>query len=151
MTFQREEFTEAFKAEMNQVIVAHWDEVALSKDKMPLNVNWADYFDRAAKGALVVITAREEGKLAGYWVLFLGENPHYQGVLLAITDIYRILPEYRKGLTGVRMFAEGEKILKDIGVKKIVTATKLHADCGSVWEKLGWIPVERIYQKWIGE
>jgi hypothetical protein len=41
--------------------------------------------------------------------------------------------------------------LKQRGVKKIFTGTKLSLDMGPIFERLGWTEAERLFCKYIGD
>jgi N-acetylglutamate synthase-like GNAT family acetyltransferase len=74
--------------------------------------------------------------------------------LHGITDVYFILPEYRKGRTGIRLFKRVEEEMKRIGVQKLFTSAKLHtADgkSGRLFEYLGFSATETVYTKYIGD
>lgn len=133
--------------EMKPMFPEHWEEVALNRDRIKLNIDFAHYENLALSNGLCIVTVREKGHLVGYWILFLGENPHYKGCRFAVTDIYRILPSYRGRGAGSEMFRFGERYLRATGVVKIVAATKIHRDAGHVFEALGYSEVERVFTK----
>ena len=137
----------AFKAEAAEMFVRHWQEIALNHADVPLDIDHAKYDSLAAAGALHVLTARREGRLIGYHVAIVSGHLHYASTLHGITDVYYVAPEFRHGVTGMRMFQAVEREMKAIGVKKLFTATKLHLDQGTLFEHLGYKPVERLYAK----
>jgi N-acetylglutamate synthase-like GNAT family acetyltransferase len=55
-----------------------------------------------------------------------------------MVDLYYLLPEHRKGITGVKLFKNAEADLKELGVKKIYTGCKLHLDHTKLFEFLGY-------------
>jgi hypothetical protein len=58
-----------------------------------------------------------------------------------------ILKNYRKGTIAARMFKFAETTLKEKGVTKMHINVKLANDFGSLLERLGYVPIERIYEK----
>lgn len=138
------------KKEMEIINATHYDEIALDKDRMKLNPDFDKYQNIENAGSLIIITARKEGKLVGYWILFILPHLHYKDVLCGHTDIYYMLPEVRQGMTGVKLLSEGEKILKKRGVKKIFAGDKKHKNLGIIFDMLKWTAVETQYSKWIG-
>jgi GNAT superfamily N-acetyltransferase len=149
ITYQVEKWRDALP-EMEPILVKHWHEVALGHDKVPLDIGREKYQALCDAGALHVATARDGGVLVGYHVAMVTPHLHYMSTMHGITDVYFILPEYRKGFTGIRLFKFVEAELRKLGVKKLFTGTKLHMDMGKIFERLGYVETERLYTKWIG-
>lgn len=137
--------------EMEPLLRAHWEEIALDHHEVPLDPDWARYFELDDKGALSVVTARCEGKLVGYHIAMITPHLHYRGTLHGITDVYYLAPEHRRGFTGIRMFKAVNDEMKRRGVVKLVTATKMHHDMGRIFERLGYRATERTYTKIVGD
>jgi GNAT superfamily N-acetyltransferase len=70
--------------------------------------------------------------------------------LTAHNDIFYIKPEYRQGLTGVKLFKATEEIMKKYGVQRIIMNVKRSNDIGAIFERLGYKETERVYTKIIG-
>lgn len=130
---------------------AHWEEVAVNKDKFGLDIDFEAYADYERRGCLHVVVARDAGKVIGYHLSIVRPHLHYKQTLNAFTDVYYIAPPYRKGSVGIKLFREVEKTLKARGVVKMFTGTKLSLDRGRIFEHLGWSETERLYTKWIGD
>lgn len=141
----------SFKVEAKGLFERHWKEVALNHAEVPLDIDYARYDEMATRGAVHVVTARRDSKLIGYHVAFISGHMHYLSTLHAVTDVYWIAPENRHGVTAIRLFQAVERELAKRGVKKLLTATKLHMDQGALFEHLGYRPIERMYSKLIGE
>lgn len=137
------------KKEMLPLLVRHWKEVALNHAEVPLDIDEAKYKELDENGSLHIVTVRRDGLLIGYHVAIITTHLHYASTLHGITDVYWIAPECRHGITAMRMFQAVERELKKRGVKKLFTATKLHIDQGTLFERLGYKPVERLYAKLI--
>lgn len=141
--------------EIKDLIDRHWHEVALNQDTIKLDPDWDNYKLLEDAGMFFFLAARDEDdNLVGYHALVLLNNLHYRGVYTANTDVYYIVPEKRTGFNGVRLFKETEKHLKAMGVKKIVTQTKLHTspegrnlDMGKVFDYLGYRHIENVHSK----
>lgn len=146
ITYQREEWQDCL-AEMEQLWPLHWEEVAADKDVIPLEPNYEMYDWIDQNGQLHVVTVRCDGKLIGYHTSIVRPHLHYKSSLSAFTDMYFIHPDYRKGMVGVKLFKEVEKSLKQRGVQKMFTGTKLSLDMGRLFEHLGWKETERLYTK----
>jgi L-amino acid N-acyltransferase YncA len=148
-TFYRVERWRDLRGEMLPLLVRHWREVALNHADVPLDIDEAAYAQHDEAGALHIVTARRDGLLVGYHVSIVSPHLHYRSTLHALTDVYWIAPECRHGVTAMRLFQAAERTLKERGVRKIFTATKLHLDQGPLFERLGFKPVERVYAKLI--
>lgn len=138
------------KVEMMPLLVRHWYEVALNHEDVPLDIDEGKYDEMDAKWMLQIVTVRRDRVLIGYHVAIIMSHLHYKSTLHGITDVYFIAPEYRHGITAMRMFQVVETKLAACGVKKMVTGVKLHLDQGPLFERLGYRAVERQYSKIIG-
>jgi hypothetical protein len=57
--------------EMVPFFAAHWQEIAMNRDRVPLDVDYDKYLALGEAGRLHVVTVREDGKLVGYHVSFI--------------------------------------------------------------------------------
>lgn len=147
ITYQLESFDQYYQ-EAKELLERHWSEVALNKGEIPLEVDVATYrqFDEA--GIMHIVTVREDGKLIGYHASLVKTHLHYASSLTAFTDVYFIAPEKRTMPTvALRLFKEVERTLKQRGVQRIITTTKLHLDKSRIFEHLGFTEVERVFTK----
>ncbi len=148
ITYQVEDFNN-LRPELETLLPLHWEEIALNRDKIKLDVDWDAYQSIRDRNALHVLTVRDDSKLIGYHICIVTPHLHYKSTLHALTDVYYILPEYRKGMTGIKMFKELEKSLRSLGVKKVFTGTKMHLDMGRIFEHLGYNQAEKMYSKYL--
>lgn len=151
VVFAVEKLVPAFD-EIEALIVEHYREIALFKDKVPLVPKWDTYRQIEEAGKIHFCTARdkESGGLIGYYISIVDTHLHYGETLHAMLDIYFIKPEYRRGTTGIRLFQFMEEEMKKLGVQVIYTGVKLSNDISAVWERLGYQPVETKHAKYIG-
>lgn len=150
ITFALEDWFEV-KDEMSVLWPAHWEEVAVNKDAIPLDPDFDAYAMLANAGMLHIVVARKEGRIIGYHFNIVKPHLHYRRSLSAFCDIYYIAPEYRTGRTPLRLFQFVEKTLKARGVQKAFTGTKLSLNAGPLFEFMGWTPTETLYIKMIGD
>jgi len=146
ITYQMEKMATAIP-EMLGIFPEHWEEIALNKETIKLDISLEEYQNLEDSGKLHLVTVRDDGKLVGYYVGFVTFHMHYKSTLMGFTDIYYLQKEYRKGFTGVKLFKFVEKSMKDRGVKVMSAGMKLHHDNGKLFEFLGWKEIERTYQK----
>lgn len=147
----QQEFIDNVYEDCQHLIEQHWEEIALNKDKIKLNPNWDAYKKLEGIGAFRIFTARDEGKLVGYFAVFVEPNLHYQDHLFARNDVIFLQKEYRKGFCGARLIKFAEKCLKEDGVSVLMINTKVHKDFSPVLERMGFNKTEIIHTKYIGE
>lgn len=150
MIFQAEKFSE-IDSEIKDLVQDHWEEVAVLKDKMPLDINWEHYRQCDERGILQVTTARlTSGKLVGYWFSIINQHPHYWNTKCAFQDVYFVHPEYRKANTGLQLMAEMEKNVRAMGAKVMIGSDKESKSMAPLFEFSKWQSVGTQYMKWIG-
>ena len=151
LTAQIESFVECL-GEFKPLFPKHWEELALNKDKVPLDPQYEIYEAREARGELLFVTLRDLGMPVGYFIGFIAPGLHYKTCLTCTMDIFWVHPEYRsKGLPGVKLFRAVEAELKRRGVQRWFAGSKCHADASALFEFLKFEKVEIYYSKWLGE
>lgn len=135
--------------ELEELLPLHWDQIARDKDIIALAPDWDAYFALEAAGGFQCVVARCAGKMIGYHVSFIRPHLHYRHSLQAITDIYFVLPEFRRGRVGVQLFKEVEKAWRARGVQKAFTGCKIAPglDYQALFERLGWKWIEKTFAK----
>jgi len=147
----QQEFVQQFEKDCQELLRLHWEEIALNKGKIKLNPDWSSYYSCEEKGSLKIFTARDSGKLVGYFVVFIGYNPHYKDHLFATNDVIYLHSDFRKGLTGVKLIRFAEKCLKEDGVSVLSINTKVHQPFDIIMKRLKFNLIERVYSKYLGE
>lgn len=147
----QQEFLDSVIEDAKGLLESHWDEVALNKDKIKVNPDWDTYYLLQEQGKLDIFTARDEGVLVGYFVVFVSPHIHYKDHLFAKNDLLYLSPSHRKGFTGVKLIKFAEKMLKEDGVSVLVVNTKNHKPFHKLMEFLGFSSAETLYSKYIGD
>ena len=150
ITAQVEPWSE-FVKDAVELFPAHWEELALNKDKVPLSVQHDVYLAYEAAGQTLVVTLRQKGRLVGYFVGFVSPALHYSTCLTLQMDIFWTHPDIRGRMEGVKLFRAVEAEAKRRGVQRIFYGSKLHKDASRLFEYLKMQPVEVYYTKWIGD
>ena len=150
MICYQEEIFEQVIEDIKPLLEDHWEEIALNKDSIKLNPNYARYEELFKSGNMKIVTARDNEKLVGYCIMLLYHHIHYKDQFMAMDDIFFIAKDYRKGLTGVKLFIKTEEIMKQYGVTKLSMNVKVHQDVGAIFERLGYKETERMFTKMIG-
>jgi GNAT superfamily N-acetyltransferase len=150
ITVQAEAFR-PFLDEVKPMLHEHWQELALDQEKVPLDPQYDEYLRRDAAGMALAVTVREEGVLVGYFVGFIAPGLHYRTCLTLTMDIFWVHPKARGAGAGFVLFKEVERKARERGVKRMFVGSKLHKDASWLFEKLGYVEVERYYSAWLGD
>ena len=136
--------------ELSPLFLRHWNELAVDRDRVPLDPDWDRYYDLATVGVLQVMTARCGGVLVGYIFNLIGPHLHYRSTRHVEIDMFWLDPAYRGGLFALRWFRANEAEMKRLGAKKIHARVKNHymaGRVGSIFRRMGYSPVETNFGK----
>lgn len=135
--------------EAEPIFKTHYEELALHKDVMPMGCDHDFYFNLERNNFLLVVTARRDGRLIGYYVgIVIAHHPHNKdGGKVSTTDMFYVLPDERKGGAGAKLLIAAENELRREGVKKATISTKLHFENGPLMDALGWEKTDVVRQK----
>mgnify|MGYP003345974306 FL=1 len=67
--------------DIKELIKLHYEEIAVNKDVIPLDPDWDNYKNLCDKNILMIITARDEGRLVGYSIFFITNHLHYKSTV----------------------------------------------------------------------
>jgi GNAT superfamily N-acetyltransferase len=139
-------------SELQPFLEAHFKELALFQESVPLAINWPWYYQLAASNQLLYVTARgRDRRLLGYYVALVTPCPHYFTTPKALHDVMRVLPEARGSGIGLKLMLHVEQELRAAGVKlwyhgrKAVTETAPAMD--KLVAKLGFRPADLMFAK----
>lgn len=149
-TYQQESVV-AFERDARELLVQHWEEIALNKEVIKLNPDWPAYYRLEELGMLKIFTVRSDEKLIGYFVVICRSHLHYADHMFAFNDVLYLDKQYRKGLTGPKLMKFAEKCLKEDGISVMVINTKRHKPFDSLLVWLGYKHIENIYSKLLGD
>ena len=135
------------RREIEPLLKEHYDEIALNKDKIKLNPDWASYARLDNLNALRVYTARKDKVLQGYFVVIVSKSLHYQDHLFANNDVIFLNKTARKGATGLKLIKFASDSLKAEGITKLHVNTKNHQPFGVILERQGFEAIETVYSK----
>lgn len=123
----------------------HWDEIAKDKEVMQLNVDRDFYLKNEKEGSIFCLAAKDGDELVGYFIINFYTHPHYKQVLVAQSDVYYLLPEYRSGLNGFQLLRRGLEIAKEKGATYAFVSTKVGHDHPQIMANLGLKPRDLMY------
>ena len=98
-----------------------------------------------------IATARDDGKLVGYFISFIVPNLHYQHIKTASNDILFLDPEYRKTLVGYGMIKFAVQKLSEMDIDIISIHEKLEHSLAPIMKRLGFEHKENTHMKYVGE
>lgn len=148
--FQEEKLDDILE-EIKPILDVHWEEIALNRDKIKLNPDYDKYRELNNNGMVKIFTARDDGKMVGYFVVTINHHLHYKDHKFAINDIIYLKKELRALGIGKTLIQFVEGKLAEDGVSVLTINTKIHQPFDGLMENLGYSCIERIYSKYIGE
>lgn len=137
--------------ELRPLLPLHYEELALNKDKVPLDPQYELYLERDAAGGVLLVTLRDAGELVGYFIGFVSPGLHYRTCLTCVMDIFYVRQDKRGGRAGIKLFRFVEEELKRRGVQRWVVGSKCHMDASWLFELLKFERIEVYYSKWLGD
>lgn len=150
ITIQTERWA-TFYPDSKAIFPLHWQELALHQEQIPLAIDEAKYETLDRSGILLILTARDEGRLVGYFLWFLMPHLHYNSTgPMGMTDMYFVLPTYRRG-TGAKLFMASEAELHKRGIVKAITSCKAHEDHSAFLSRLNWELSDLTFVKLLGK
>jgi hypothetical protein len=106
------------------------------------------YSTMEANGFLYLVTARFGTALVGFFAMNIIVNGHYADAgPMAFTDMYFLIPAFRKGSTGIGLFRFAIDYAKSKGCEKFYTSHKLHRDRSTMMKLLGFKATDIVYSK----
>lgn len=133
--------------EIEPLLQKHYEEVALHRDVVKLDPDWAKYVALEEMGDVHVFTVRDNGELVGYGVFFMSWHVHYKLLRVAQNDILYIRPDRRHGTLASRFINHCEARLKLFGAQKVTFHIKRHLDWSPLLVRKGYDQEEIIMGK----
>lgn len=151
LTLQIESFEQA-TPELQKIFPTHHAELGLFRDRMPLDMDWAEYVRREREGSLFLTTARRSGFIVAYYVAQVRPGFHYKSTLTGTMDICYVVPEERNRGLALPLFRHTERELQRRGVKVWYSGGKCHnpLKMPELHQLLGFVPADLYFVKWIG-
>jgi GNAT superfamily N-acetyltransferase len=147
ITFQTEKFAD-FHRDAEPLFPKHYEELTLNKGKYKQALYVEKYLAAETAGILLIVTARDEGHMFGYYIAAILPHLHYKdNGLMASTDMYFIDKEYRKGNIGFRFVHFIEERLKEKEVGEIYVSCKVHSDLQKFWEAMNYTFTDKMFRK----
>lgn len=139
---------------LDDMIALDWEELEHHKDTSPFDPNWPTYLRLERDGVYRLAVLRKNGVMVGYNGFFIQPPLHSRSTLWAVNDLVYVDPDHR-GLAGVKMLRQTEHMLRELGVRIVMYASKPHDlsgkrgrdSVGQLFEKLGYEPFDQSWTK----
>jgi hypothetical protein len=145
--------------ELKPLFVPHYEELALDQDKVRLDPQYEVYLEREARGEVLLVTLRDRGRIAGYFVGFIAPGLHYRQCLTLTEDIFWLDHQYRDAdsldrleadMAASIMFEAVRSEARRRGVQRAFLGSKWHKSSAAVFEQMGLRKIEEYYSAWWG-
>ena len=147
ITFQQEFLSQINKKEAEEFLKIDWDEMATKARGEVFEINWQGYEALEQLGMLKVFSAKDGNKLIGYFSVVVTKSMTSKDTTNAVSDAFYLHPNYRKGMTGVKLFKFVEKYLKEDGCDNFVVTSTEHYPLDKFLTRLGFDKAETLYHK----
>lgn len=125
----------------------HWKGTKGFRRHEPFNPSYTRYRTANEQGYFFVFTARDTGKLIGYFGIYVTPSMHSQ-LLTAQEDTFFIHPDYRDGFNAIRFIKYVERALAKAGVKEILFSCEMdNTVANKLLTFLKYEPVIQQYRK----
>ena len=126
---------------------AHWEEtMQWQHGHQPFNPVYERYAEFERIGWLVLFVVRDDGKYAGHGIMYLTPSMHTQAII-ATEDLMFLLPEYRNGGVGRKLYKFVEDTMWSMGATEISVTAKPGSPAAKLLESLGCTLVDLVYSK----
>lgn len=129
---------------------AHWEEIALYREEVPLDPDYEKLLELERIGVLHAFTVRrkDDDALCGYSGYLVLPHIHYKSTIVAMNDVIYLDPKYRRGTTAARLVRFCESYLSStIGARRFTYHVKIAHDFGPLLERMGYAREETIFGK----
>lgn len=133
-----------FWLEARELFAKHHEEAGYGE--YLVDVNFEDYAALERAGQLLVITARDGGKLVGYVTVLVRKHPHY-ALLCGFQDAFFLEPSARKGATGTKLLQAALYYLEARGAKRVFFNSRTSKNLTKLFSHLGFVHSEEVWSK----
>jgi hypothetical protein len=133
--------------EVQNLLVQHYEELTLNKQRVKLKPVWDRYTKLEKEGKFITVTARIDGELVGYSGFFLDQHIHYEDLMVATNDVLFLRKDLRQGMSGIRLIKYSETTMRDLGANKITWHVKYSNDIRPILHRMGYADEDVIVGK----
>lgn len=134
---------------LEDLAVAHWEEVELDRTEVPLELDFERfrYAEKMAQGRIASL--RRADRLVGYAAWTILTATFHRSVLHGFCTALYVEPE-RRGFASLLLLPWCERELYALGVKKTYVAARTPRQC-DLFKKLGYVETETMFSKLLGD
>ena len=144
MKYAVERFTPEVIAELEGLVIDHWEEVG--PFQFDFLVDWSKYCAMDVVGMVSMITARIDGQMVGYAIYLIDAHTHFATTTFAKQDALYIQPAHRGNGAGAGLLKYSEEIL-GVHCDAIIQGVLPTLDFSDLLAAQGYIPLENLYVK----
>lgn len=126
---------------------ADWNEAESAHGRIALDPDHALFETLDRLGQLVVVAARDDDRLVGYWIGFVRPHEHARDSVSAYQDALYIDRGHRAPRVSARLLRAVERELRQRRVQRMIVTTKTHVDQSRLLGALGFRETERVFEK----
>ena len=128
LTFQLEPLAPMLE-DCKTLVQLHWEGTQTFRRHRPFNPDWDRYVSCNEADFLRIFTARDEGRLVGYFGWYVTQSMHSRE-WIATEDTFFLHPDYRGGRNALRFFRFALDHLKAMGVVEVLSSCEVDNDTG---------------------
>jgi len=129
------------------IVERQWNESGMPGAR--LNVDWPRYQMFENEGIMKWVSLRNDGNLVGYATVFITHPLHHKDDITGLVDSMYLLPEARKGMTGVTAISRLEEMLENEGVNIFLFYVRDFVADGGVGKILEYKGFNRLESGWM--
>ena len=141
----KQELISYAKDEIEPLAELEWEESGHPTQE--LKIDWDAYYDLESRGVLSFFSARQEGKLIGYFVVLCVAPLTAKGETIGYYDSVYVHRDYRKSSVGKRLFKFVETCMKEDGIKRVIASSSKKNPIGKFLDRMGYFEIETKYEK----
>lgn len=145
LTFAREAYAD-WHVEAQPLFEAHWREIALDQDTVPLDIDHARGIAAERAGQVVCYTARDAGVLQGYAAFMVGPHIHYASTRMAVNDVIYL---HQRGPGAARRFVRycNRRLVTEHQVFRVIYHEKVaQPTLGPLLKRDGFVHADNVWQ-----
>lgn len=138
------EAAEKFKEDSARLFQEDWDETNPFAEQIDFNLNYAKYFALEVQGRLLIVTARDDGKLVGYIGFVASISLQHNRYVARSVGLF-VAKSHRGGMIGYNLIKKAIELQKGTDIKKIQISYGPFRDISKMLKRFGMELEETVY------
>lgn len=131
----------------HDLLVEHWEEVALNKKVMVLKPDAERYRTAEEMGTIFCLAAWQDDVFIGYSANFVTNHLHYADLKLCSNDVLFIKKEYRQSRAGMKLMRATEDKAKSLGCQLMLWHAKESTPLAEILPRMKYRVQDIIFSK----